>query len=327
MGKFKRELTYTGDASKLTNIQKKRVSSVSQESDTTTWLGDDVLGVEVIKYDINGYSVNVKRKEKGETIFGDFCFFSPFPCTCKCIVNNFNPKKTTVGSVYSLLSHEFTKLKDGTLDIRENEWVGAFVDTTNNKTNVRESSYIFNSGFHYIQTGNNYGGNIDCTFIFYPLSITSYIKQLNNNPTFSRDVGGVGSNNITFVQNRKNFIKLLGVKGATYIRLVNLDAINYVAFRSSTYQALYTFAFVADRNNKELGKSTSFKRISTFDELTKALDGSYGKGTMIILPFSAKNAALNNYDTPTGKPALSYTTYTNDSPEIAKLTELYNSIK
>lgn len=64
MGKFKRELTYTGDASKLTNIQKKRVSSTSQESDTT-WLGDDVLGVEVIKYDINGYSVNIKRKEEG----------------------------------------------------------------------------------------------------------------------------------------------------------------------------------------------------------------------------------------------------------------------
>lgn len=39
MGKFKRELTYTGDTSKLTNIQKKRVSSVSQESDTITWLG------------------------------------------------------------------------------------------------------------------------------------------------------------------------------------------------------------------------------------------------------------------------------------------------
>lgn len=256
-----------------------------------------------------------------------FAFFSPFPCTCKCIVNNFNPKKTTVGSVYSLLSHEFTKLKDGTLDIRENEWVGEFLDTTNNKTNVRESSYIFNSGFHYIQIGNNYGGNIDCTFVFYPLSITSYIKQLNNNPIFSRDVGGVGSNNITFVQNRKNFIKLLGIKGATYIRLVNLDAINYVAFRSSKYQALYTFAFVADRNNKELGKSTSFKRVSTFDDLTKVLDGSYGKGTMIILPFSAKNAALHNYETPTGKPALSYTTFTEDSPEITKLTEIYNSIK
>lgn len=44
--------------------RKKRVSSTSQESDTT-WLGDDVLGVEVIKYDINGYSVNIKRKEEG----------------------------------------------------------------------------------------------------------------------------------------------------------------------------------------------------------------------------------------------------------------------
>lgn len=64
MGKFKRELTYTGDTSKLTNIQKKRVSSVSQESDTITWLGDDVLGVEVIKYDINGYNVNIKKAKK-----------------------------------------------------------------------------------------------------------------------------------------------------------------------------------------------------------------------------------------------------------------------
>lgn len=326
MGKFKRELTYTGDASKLTNIQKKRVSSTSQESDTT-WLGDDVLGVEAIKYDINGYSVNIKRKEEGGTIFGDFCFLAPFPCTCKCIVNNFNSNKIFQCITYSLLSHEFTKLKDGTLGIKENEWVGNFVDTTNNKGNVRESSYIFNSGFNYIQIGNNYGGIIDCTFVFYPLSITSYKEQLNNNPYFSKDVGGVGSNNITFVQNRKNFIELLGIKGATYIRLVNLNAINYVAFRSSTYQSLYTFAFVVDRNNKELGKSTSFKRISTFDELTKALDGSYGKGTMIILPFSAKNAALNNYETPTGKPALSYTTFTEDSPEITKLTEIYNSIK
>lgn len=74
MGKFKRELTYVGDASKLTNIQKRELV-LSQKSDATTWIGDDVLGVEVIKYDINGYSVNVKRKEKGETIFGDFCFF------------------------------------------------------------------------------------------------------------------------------------------------------------------------------------------------------------------------------------------------------------
>jgi len=48
---------------------------------------------------------------------------------------------------------------------------------------------------------------------------------------------------------------------------------------------------------------------------------------MIILPYSGKNAILNNWETPTGKPALSYTTYTDDSPEIAKLTELYNSIK
>lgn len=72
MGKFKRELTYTGDTSKLTNIQKKRVSSVSQESDATTWLGDDVLGVEVIKYDINGYSVNIKREGDKQC---NFCFF------------------------------------------------------------------------------------------------------------------------------------------------------------------------------------------------------------------------------------------------------------
>ena len=61
MGQFKRELTYAGDVSKLTNIQKKRVSSISQEADATTWLGDDVLGVEVIKYDINGYNVNIKK--------------------------------------------------------------------------------------------------------------------------------------------------------------------------------------------------------------------------------------------------------------------------
>lgn len=201
-----------------------------------------------------------------------------------------------------------------------------FVDTTNNKVNVRESLYIFNSGFHFIRVLNNYSGNVDCTFVFYPLSITSYKEQLNNNPYFSKDVEGVGSNNITFVQNRKNFIELLGTKESN-IRLVNLDAINYVAFRSSTYQSLYTFGFVLDRNNKESDKSASFERISTFDDLTKVLDGSYGKGTMIILPFSAKNAALNNYETPTGKPALSYTTYTKDSPEIAKLTEIYNSIK
>lgn len=72
MGQFKRELTYAGDVSKLTNIQKKRVSSISQEADATTWLGDDVLGVEVIKYDVNGYSVNVKREESSR---GYFCFF------------------------------------------------------------------------------------------------------------------------------------------------------------------------------------------------------------------------------------------------------------
>lgn len=70
MGKFKRELTYAGDASKFTNIQKKRVSSISQEADATTWLGDDVLGVEVIKYDINGYSVNVKRKKYEKRLYG-----------------------------------------------------------------------------------------------------------------------------------------------------------------------------------------------------------------------------------------------------------------
>lgn len=324
MGQFKRELTYAGDVSKLTNIQKKRVSSISQEADATTWLGDDVLGVEVIKYDVNGYSVNVKREESSR---GYFCFFSPFPCTCKCIVNNFNPNKIHDTEAISLLSQEFTKLKDGTLDVSENIWQGQFVDTTNNKGNVRESLYIFNSGFHFIRVANNYNGNVDCTFVFYPLSITSYKEQLNNNPIFTEDVGGVGANNITFVQNRKNFIKLLGLKSTLYIRLVNLDAINYVAFRSSTYQSLYTFGFVLDRNNKELGKSVPFKRISTFDDLTKVLDGSHGKGTIIIMPFSAKNAALNNYETPTGKPALSYTTYTKDSPEIAKLTEIYNSIK
>ena len=69
MGQFKRELTYTGDVSKLTNTQKKRVSSLSREADTTTWLGDDVLGVEVIKYDVNGYSVNIKRDDSNNTIF------------------------------------------------------------------------------------------------------------------------------------------------------------------------------------------------------------------------------------------------------------------
>lgn len=53
-------------------FRKKRVSSISQESDTTTWLGDDVLGVEVIKYNINGYSVDVKREENSR---GNFCFF------------------------------------------------------------------------------------------------------------------------------------------------------------------------------------------------------------------------------------------------------------
>ena len=48
---------------------------------------------------------------------------------------------------------------------------------------------------------------------------------------------------------------------------------------------------------------------------------------MLVIPFSGKDAILNNWETPTGKPALSYTTYTKDSPEITKLTEIYNSIK
>lgn len=252
-----------------------------------------------------------------------FCFFNPFPCKCKCIVNNFNPNGTTGTYSVILNSTEFVKSNDN-FDIGDSAWASYFSDATNTKTNVRESLHFFIPGFHYFNISNNYDSNIDCTFIFYPISITSY---LSDNISFNEDIGGISLSNVTFVQNRKRFIELLGIKGATYIRLVNLDAINYVAFRSSTYQSLYTFGFVLDRNNKELGKSTSFKRISTFDELTKALDGSYGKGTMMILPFSAKNAALKNYETPTGKPALSYTTFTEDSPEITKLTEIYNSIK
>lgn len=121
MGKFKRELTYTGDTSKLTNIQKKRVSSVSQESDTT-WLGDDVLGVEVIKYDINGYSVNIKREGNKQC---NFCFFNPFPCKCKCIVNNFNPNGTTMTYCTVLNSAEFEKSNDN-FDIGDSAWASIF---------------------------------------------------------------------------------------------------------------------------------------------------------------------------------------------------------
>lgn len=199
-----------------------------------------------------------------------------------------------------------------------------FSDVTNTKTNVRESLSFFISGFHYLTISNNYGSNIDCTFIFYPISIASY---LSDNIFLNEDAGGIGLSNVTFVQNRKRFIELLGIKGTTYIRLVNLDAINYVALASGRLNALYIFVFIVDRNNKELGKTTSSKTIKTFDDLTKVLDGSYGKGTIMLLPFSAKRAALNNYETPTGKPALSFTIYTKNSPEIAKLTEIYNSIK
>ena len=319
MGQFKRELTYAGDVSKLTNIQKKRVSSISQEADATTWLGDDVLGAEVIKYDINGYSVNVKRKGN----MCNFCFFNPFPCKCKCIVNNFNPNGTTGTYSVILNSTEFVKSNDN-FDIGDSAWASYFSDATNTKTNVRESLHFFIPGFHYFNISNNYDSNIDCTFIFYPISITSY---LSDNISFNEDIGGISLSNVTFVQNRKRFIELLGTKGTTYIRLVNLDAINYVAIASGKNTVLYTFVFIVDRNNKELGKTTSSKTIKTFDDLTKVLDGSYGKGTMMILPFSAKNAALNNWETPTGKPALSWTRYTKNSPEIAKLTEIYNSIK
>lgn len=315
MGKFKRELTYTGDTSKLTNIQKKRVSSISREADTTTWLGDDVLGVEVIKYDVNGYSVNVKR--------GWFSFFSPFPCICKCIVNNFNPEKDTLVTSATLNTVEFYKNKNSELDIRLNLYLGAFIDPTNIEYNVKESLYIFNSGFHLIRGITDYS-NRDYTFVFYPISITSYIKYMNNSPIFDGD-GGMESPTFTFVQNHKSLIEFLGLKSTSYIRLVNLNAINYVALAGSN--SLYAFTFIVERNNKELGKEASFKIIKTFDELTKVLDGSYGKGTMLVIPFSAKDAVLNNWETPTGKPALSYTTYTKDSPEIAKLTELYNSIK
>mgnify|MGYP004518588377 CR=1 FL=1 len=320
MGKFKRELTYTGDASKLTNIQKKRVSSISQEADATTWLGDDVLGVEVIKYDINGYSVNIKREGNKQC---NFAFFNPFPCKCKCIVNNFNPNGTTMTYCTILNSAEFEKSNDN-FDIGDSAWSTVFSDATNTKTNVRESLSFFISGFHYFTISNNYGSNIDCTFIFYPISIASY---LSDNISLNEDMGGIGLSNVTFVQNRKRFIELLGIKGTKYIRLVNLDAINYVALASGRLNVLYIFVFIVDRNNKELGKTTSSKTIKTFDDLTKVLDGSYGKGTIMMLPFSAKNAALNNYETPTGKPALSYTTFTEDSPEITKLTEIYNSIK
>lgn len=220
---------------------------------------------------------------------------------------------------------EFYKNKSGELDIQLNMWSGVFIDPTDITYNVRESLYIFNSGFHYIITTTDYS-NRDYTFIFYPITITSYIKDMNNSPIFDGD-GGIESPTFTFIQNRKRLIEFLGLKSTSYIRLVNLDAINYVAFRSSTCQSLYVFVFIVERNNKELGKEMTFKIIKTFDELTKVLDNSYGKGTLLVVPFSAKNAALNNWETPTGKPALSYTTYTKDSPEIAKLTEIYNSIK
>lgn len=61
-----------------------------------------MLGVEVIKYDINGYSVNIKRDDSGNTIY--YSFFNPFPCRVECIVNNYDPKNKKVDTNLRLRS-------------------------------------------------------------------------------------------------------------------------------------------------------------------------------------------------------------------------------
>lgn len=314
MGKFKRELTYTGDTSKLTNIQKKRVSSVSQESDTITWLGDDVLGVEVIKYDINGYNVNIKKaKKKGGYPTILYPIYNPFPCKVKMVLNNYIPGKQTYKYLINTVNIELYKDENG-------------VFTNTNALGLtpsgdREWYFMLAPGFSLLKVITPYYDILDVTCSFYPLSLS----ECNDSINIGIDLLASG---ISFVCSRKSFIESLGTKDTTYIRLSKLDAFNdSVVFKYGNGGSLYKFIFVSSGDNKKTGYKYHKYIVNSFDGLYKVLSGSMGTGTLILVPYSGKNAILNNWETPTGKSALSYTTLTKDSPEIAKLTELYNSIK
>lgn len=311
MGQFKRELTYTGDVSKLTNIQKKRVSSISQEADATTWLGDDVLGVEVIKYDVNGYSVNIKRDDSNNTIF--YSFFNPFPCRVECIVNNYDPKNKKVDTNLRLRSSNIVKKKDGSVGIDSGDgWGVSAVD-------FNGVSYVCSPGFHIFYCVYN-KINKDITYRFHPISTSSYIGY-NESEESPYDV----SDAISYVISRKRFIATLGIEDGV-IRLGKLDAIkDYPVYSIGRYGELYTIAFITHETNNKTIKNKIFD-VSSAAMLAEALRGDYGRITMILQPLHV-STSLGNLETPTGSPVYSFTKYTRDSPEIAKLTEIYNSIK
>lgn len=315
MGKFQRELTYTGEYSKLTNIQKKRVSSISREADTTTWLGDDVLGVEVIKYDINGYNVNIRKAKNAGDSTILYPIFNPFPCKVKMILNNYIPGKQTYKYLINAVNIELYKNKNGVFT--NTNAIGVVPDRQD-----REWYFMLAPGFNLLKVITPYYDVLDVTCSFYPLSLSECNDSIKN---MSVDLSTSG---LSFVCNRKSLIESLGTEDTTYIRLAKLDAFNdSVVFRYGDGNSLYKFIFISSGDNKKTEYKYHRYIVNSFNGLYKVLSGSMGTGTLLLVPYSGKNAILNNWETPTGKPALSYTTYTKDSPEIAKLTELYNSIK
>lgn len=323
MGQFKRELTYAGDVSKLTNIQKKRVSSISQEADATTWLGDDVLGAEVIKYDINGYNVNIKKEANNSVSDIVYPIINPFPCRVKMVINNYIPGKQIYKFVLKLANMELYKDTTGVYnDVAI--WVSEFINPSSGGKQERETEFMVAPGFNIFRVSSPDYDSLDITYSFYPVSLSEYNDFIAN---LSVDES-ICPSNLSFICNRKAFINSLGTKDSTYIRLAKLDAFNgSIVFRQGRGPSLYQFLFVTSRNNKKIKNKYHLYIVDTFGMLYKVLSGGAGTGTLILVPYSGKNAILNNWETPTGKPALSYTTFTKDSPEIAKLTELYNSIK
>lgn len=324
MGRFKRELTYAGDVSKLTNIQKKRVSSISQEADATTWLGDDVLGAEVIKYDINGYNVNIKKKAKNGVSDILWPIINPFPCKVKVVINNYTPGKQLYTYNSKLITMELYKDAEGVYNAT-NMWATDFIKPSSSGKGEIELEFKLAPGFNLLRVASpDYSVYLDITYSFTPISFSEYNDFI---ATLEPDEN-IYPSNLTFVCNRKSFIEDLGTKDTTYIRLSKLDALTEsMVFRYGKGNSLYQFLFVTSGNNKKMKYKYHQYTVMSFDMLYKILSGGAGTGTLILVPYSGKNAILNNWETPTGKSALSWTEYTKDSPEIAKLTELYNSIK
>lgn len=118
---------------------------------------------------------------------------------------------------------------------------------------------------------------------------------------------------------------MLGIKNGV-IRLGKLNAIkDYPACSIGKCGELYTIAFITHETNNKAIKNKIFE-VSSVAMLAEALSGDYGRITMIVQPLHV-STSLGNLETPTGSPVYSFTKYTKDSPEIAKLTEIYNSIK